>query len=52
MILYVENGFNEETADKTLIEHAGASVYVRYNPYYKYIKDKEEKDDDDEEEEE
>ena len=51
MILYVENGFNGRTAEKTLIEHNGANVYVRYNPDYTYIKADEEKVDDDEEEE-
>ena len=45
MILYVENGYNGRTANKTLIEHGGASVYVRWNPDYTYIKEVEEKED-------
>lgn len=46
MILYTEGGYCGNHADKTLLEHDGANVYVRYNPDYTYKKEDEEDDED------
>ena len=41
MILYTEKAHDAKVV-KTLLQHDGADVYVRYNPDYKYEKEKEE----------
>jgi len=36
MVVYVGGAYQGSYADKTLMEHNGASVFVRHNPDYKY----------------